>query len=184
MALSRHALSSTLRASVGTLILLFRPISLPGQGVQHSSNMKILAHLELDKSMYSVKETPRLRISLINTSAGRVSFVPMGASDMVHLVVKRAGKLVEQNTSEAGTGGIQVPGAQLRPGVALALDSGRWLPLSDFGYKLQEPGQYTIQGVPQIGNQSEGVDTQSARGNAVTFTITLQNTDAVRGKLP
>jgi hypothetical protein len=103
---------------------------------------------------------------------------------MIHLVVKRAGKLVGQNTSEAGTAGIRVLGAQLPPGETLALDGGRWLPLSDFGYKLQEPGQYTIQGVPQIGNQSEGVDTRSARGNAVTFTITLQNTDAVRGKLP
>jgi hypothetical protein len=169
---SRHALPLRIRTAIGSILMLLGPVVLAGQSAQPRNNRNVRAQIEIEKSTYSFGDTARVCISLINTSAHAVGYVPMGPSDMIHLVVKRDGKLVPQNTPEAGTPGIQMLRATLDPHEPWPLGKEQWLPITDFGYNLQEVGRYTIEGVPQVGNQTRRVDTQSVRSNTVTFTIT------------
>jgi hypothetical protein len=190
----KHPITLHFRIAVGAVLMPLGPVSLVGQDIEPTSDMRIVAQLELQKPTYSLRDTARISITLVNASDGQVPYVPLGPSDMIHLVVKRNGKLLTENTGEGGTAGIQVPGGVLAPhhtllqvnvGTLRVVRVGertsaslvghkieRWLPLTQFGYELDEPGHYTIEGVPQIGNRAHMVDTRSGRSNVVTFTIT------------
>jgi hypothetical protein len=170
------------------------PLNLAGQDIEPTSDLRMIARIQIQKPTYSLSDTARVAITLVNASDGRVPYVPLGPSDMIHLIVRREGKLIQQNRPEGGTAGIQVIGAVLPPDGELpqvnvgrahlghhghkvvGLRSGheveRWLPLTQFGYQLEKPGQYTVEGVPQIGNRARIADTRPGRSNVVTFTIT------------
>lgn len=47
----------------------------------------------------------------------------------------------------------------------------QWLPLSDWGYDLREPGTYTIEGMPAIFGPEVEEDWKSVRSNRAAVTI-------------
>src|SRR4051812_42197301 len=147
-----QAFMAPLRILLGTMPVILGPVNPVGQEIEPTSDLRMLAWIQIQKPTYSLADTARVGVTLINASDGRVPYVPLGPSDMIHLIVRREGKLIQQNRPEWGTAGIQVIGAVLPPGGELPQvntwrgnlghrDVERWLPLTQFGYKLEQPGQ-------------------------------------------
>jgi hypothetical protein len=144
----------------------------------------VRAQIEVQRSSYRLRDTVRVRIALTNTSNLDIYRVPLAAADLVHLVITRNGKPVDPPALPAGnavappadgaagpTADPRLPWVTMKPHVTTLLDRGRWLPLGTFGYRLREPGRYTIQGIPRIMGAPLFRDTTTVRSNTATFTI-------------
>lgn len=130
----------------------------------------IHAQIEIQRAAYSLGDTACVRISLVNTSDRPVGYMAAtGASDMVHLVIKRAGQPLKPNVEPAGSASRTM--ASFPPRAVGPLASGQWVPITDWGYQIQEAGDYTIEGVPQIWGPLAAPDTVTVRSNQVAFSI-------------
>ena len=51
------------------------------------------------------------------------------------------------------------------------------MPITKWGYRLEEPGEYTIEGIPQIasGFAIRDMDTTTIRSNQVAFTLVRES---------
>ena len=139
----------------------------PGRG----TGTDIHALIEVRQARYAVGDTACLRISLVNTSDHRVAAEEMGPADMVHLVIKRDGRLVQPNVSPAGRASSSTN--HFAPRETRPLGRGGWIPITKWGYRLEEPGEYRIEGIPQIfsGWAIKDMDTTTIRSNQVGFTL-------------
>jgi hypothetical protein len=107
----------------------------------------------------------------------------MGASDMVHLVVKRDGRLVRPNVDPAGSATARIN--NFEPRATWPLKGGGWMPITTWGYRLEEPGEYRIEGIPQIfsGYAVSYMDTTTIRSNQVAFML-VQDSSAAASCAP
>jgi hypothetical protein len=167
----RIAVRSLLLVLVGpTTALAQQPTS---RNVAGTGN-DIHARIDIQQSRYSVGETACVRVTLVNMSDRTVAYVAMGAADMIHLVVKRNGLLIQPNVRPEGSASAYP--ARFSPRAALPLAEGRWVPITYWGYKLAEAGEYRIEGIPQISGGFAIADTTTVRSNQVTFTLSRDST--------
>jgi hypothetical protein len=159
--------------------MLVGPTSLlaqqPTERIEIGTGTDIHARIEMHRSTYSLGDTACVRVTLVNTSDRRVGYTERGTADMVHLVVKRNGQVVHPNVEPAGSASASI--ANFQPRAAWPLADGQWVPITFWGYRLEEPGQYTIVGIPQIwsGYRETKPDTTTVRSNEVAFTVKAQS---------
>ena len=96
------------------------------------------------RTRFTVSDTACLRISLINTSNRPVDYVAMGAGDMIRLVIRRNGTLVQPHVEPAGSASAEPAGFQ--PGETWPLTGNRWLPITTWGYSLKRGGRVQYRG--------------------------------------
>jgi hypothetical protein len=144
--------------------------------IKVGSGTDIHAQIEIRHTTYAPGDTACVRVTLVNTSDGTVGYQAMGASDMVHLVIRRNGQLVRPTVEPAGSS-TAMP-ARFTPHASWPLANGQWVPLTYWGYKLEGEGRYTIEGVPQIwsGWKGEVSDTATLRSNTVAFGLDRTST--------
>ena len=131
----------------------------------------IHAQIEIQRTTYALGDTACVRITLVNTSDRPVGYEAMGVSDMVHLVIKHNGRLLRPNSRPNGSATVVTAGFQ--PHAVRPLANGQWVPITFWGYKLDEAGGYTIEGIPQIwsGYRESVSDTTTIRSNQIAFTL-------------
>jgi hypothetical protein len=150
---------------------------------------KVRAQLEIKRTRASLGDTIRIRISLVNTSGRTVYYTPtLRQVELVKLVVKRDGKIIQPNMNpvrsmllsdaepanvfpakDGGRSSFRLE--VLEAHKTLPLNNGDWLPLTEWGYQPQEPGRYSIRGIPQIKNEFGSADSVTVRSNLAGFTI-------------
>ena len=131
------------------------------------------ARIETDRARYRLGDSIAVRVSLVNMSASEVAFVPLPPWYMVYLVIAREdGKVVERGTFGGGGGTTGQP-TFLRSHETRTWDwqGHQWLSLEHWGYRLTEPGRYTVVGIPQIAGPNFKADAVTPRSNKVTITV-------------
>jgi hypothetical protein len=111
---------------------------------------------------------------LPNTSERPVGFSFLPPEDLFRLVVRRDGELILPRNPRRGRAWITLAWVTLKPHIPRSITAERWLPITDWGYALQEPGRYTIETIPVMMDQSFRhlvQDTLTIRSNQATFTI-------------
>lgn len=171
---SKLRIGNIMRIGVRSLLLVLAgPTTVMAQQptgrVEVGTGKDIHARIEIQRTRYTVGDTACLRISLINTSNRPVDYVAMGAGDMIRLVIRRNGTLVQPNAEPAGSASAEPAGFQ--PGETWPLTGNRWLPITTWGYSLEEAGEYSIEGIPQIAGGYAITDKTTVRSNHVTFTL-------------
>ncbi len=157
------------------LLLILGPTTALAQQPERSGEVgagkDIRARIEIQRSTYSLGDTACVRITLTNTVDRRVGYMVMGTADMIHLAIKRSGQLVHPNVEPAGSATMSA--SNFEPRASWPLANGIWVPITFWGYKLEEAGEYTIEGIPQIWSAYRGqaADTTTVRSNQAAFTL-------------
>ena len=70
-------------------------------------------------------------------------------------------------------GGITLALIELRPNTPRAVTTETWLSLLKWGYRIREPGDYAVQAVPQMYDQSLHLiqSTTEVRSNTARFVV-------------
>jgi hypothetical protein len=162
------------------LLAVASPRTAPAQqadgAIKVGTGTDIHARIEIQHAVYAPGDTACVRVTLVNTSDGTVGYEAMGASDMIHLIIRRNGRLVRPNVEPAGSASAQ--SARLTPHASWPLANGQWVPLTYWGYELESAGGYTIEGIPQISSAWKGEisDTVTLRSNTVAFALDRAST--------
>lgn len=156
---------------------LLHPFSAAGLMAQQPSlpqGRDIHAQIEPDRTAYHVGDTARVRLALTNVSNRTIGFSPAPPWAQVLLVIRRNGASIQATTEPWGIAGSSISTSlAAHQTVTWIWDQKfEWIPLEAWGYHLQEPGTYTIQGIPQITGPRIVEDLTTVRSNMATVTVT------------
>jgi hypothetical protein len=157
-----------------TLILLpLASVTLAAQQPSAAPGRDIRATVETDRTTYHAGDPIRVRISLTNVSNRPITFSPAPPWAVVRLVAARGGQAVQTNHKPWGDPGDGIATTlEAHQTVVWNRNNAEWFPLEAWGYELQEPGTYTIRGIPQISGPWVVGDWKTVRSNTATITIT------------
>jgi hypothetical protein len=143
-----------------------------GQTSARVSASEVRVRIEADQATYRIGDTIKVRLTVQNMSSQPLPFLPRteppGLVDL--FLLDAIGRRVAPTLPPKG----QISGGRLDSLAAhseLKLAGGAWLDLSDWGYDLQSPGDFTITGIPLIGWSMVQSDETSLRSNEVKITI-------------
>ncbi len=165
------------RLVVPACLLLLQPTHLSGQqdpaGPISSASQGIWADLEVQQPTYLSGDTVRIHIRLINRTDNDAAIEFAPPQYMFRLMVTRNGQPVRPETDVENTAGITLAVYELKPNTPREISSIFWLPLTMWGYRIREPGDYAIQAIPHMYSLRGHLiqDTSEVRSNKARFTF-------------
>jgi len=130
--------------------------------------------IQAEKSTYHSGDPVVIRVGLTNTSATPITLdeeTPWGGS--VLLITEQSGAPIATVSHKDSSAPEQVHTISIEPKqtVWLRWDSKDYWPIDHWGYKLDQPGTYTIIGLPSVVGPNLTVDGSTLRSNTVTVRI-------------
>jgi hypothetical protein len=130
--------------------------------------------IQSEKSTYHTGDPVVIRVGLTNTSATPITLdeeTPWGGS--VLLITDQSGAPIATVNHKDSSAPAQVHTISIDPKqtVWLRWDSKDYWPIDHWGYKLDQPGTYTIIGLPSVVGPNLTVDGSTLRSNTVTIKI-------------
>jgi hypothetical protein len=130
--------------------------------------------IQAEKSTYHSGDAVVIRVGLTNTSATPITLdeeTPWGGS--VLLITDGSGAPIATVSHKDSSAPAQVHTISIDPKqtVWLRWDSKDYWPIDHWGYKLDQPGTYTIIGLPSVVGPNLTVDGSTLRSNTVTVKI-------------
>ena len=130
--------------------------------------------IQAEKPSFHAGDPVVIRVGLTNTSATPITLdeeTPWGGS--VLLVTDQSGAPIATVGHKDSSAPTQVQTISIEPKqtVWLRWDSKDYWPIDHWGYKLDQPGTYTIIGLPSVVGPNLTVDGSTLRSNTVTIKI-------------
>ena len=137
---------------------------------QNALDLKLL--IESDKSVYNADENVNIRIGVRNSSSHDMSIIITSPWDGAKLfIVNETGLRVKEKYVQNFAAYPTTHGVLLTAGSTFYLRwGGDWNSLDNWGFRLVEPGTYTITGIPMIAGNF-GVETTTIRSNKLVIKI-------------
>jgi hypothetical protein len=167
-------LSRVLRA-VGRVPILLTSMAVSAVGQTSSPDTRVVRlQLETDRPTYHVGDSIAVRVAYVNTSSTPIRFIYTAPWYAARLVISNGGgRAVKPTGSIDRADVVSTRSVSLGPKETQVQtwDLQEWFALSHWGYDLQQPGTYTIVGIPMLIGRGVRSDIHTIRSNRVTFTI-------------
>lgn len=123
---------------------------------------------------YRVGDPIRIQVGLKNNGSTGIGFIAGSPWYIAHLVIQDSkGKTIPPAHDRNGATYLTTHGIFIAPGEVHTLQwqGVTWYDLSNWGYDLRQPGEYSIRGIPDIVGSYKS-DTSTIRSNFARITIT------------
>jgi hypothetical protein len=160
--------------SCAALLLTFSSALLGAQQPPLSTRARdIRLTIETDRSIYHVGDSITVKVSLTNLSNSPVPVVPLPPWYIAHLIITTQGGRVVTPVRSPGAGSVDMQARRLKPHetVVWSWTGQEWSSLRLWGYELNQPGHYSIVGVPQVTGPAVEPDYKSVRSNRINITV-------------
>jgi hypothetical protein len=135
----------------------------------------VRVRIEADKATYEVGEPIKVRLTLRNVSSEAIAFrssvprlyVSLHVTDEGNRALDVDQRLINQFPSGHWGRESYLKGGEER---VLKWEDSEWMNLQDWGYRISNPGRYTITGTPYVWGDKLVLD-KSIRSNEATITV-------------